>query len=222
MNYLSTGWPLLTDFWEIYILFWETTKKLCIYTKKNLSLNTKKIKKFYNQFSWGRVRLGLAYIGLGQYLEAEKCMTEAYRIYQGFLPEHHEAHQTTLMYLSNINRLLGLYEKAEKLMRDSMKINNQYCKKSGNDGYLEKYHGQLLLDTGQYKEARHVLERCLAIFQKHQVSNHPNIGEITHNLAKVYMYLGNYEKSGSLFKISLDIFRQHYGQHHTDYALVES
>ena len=60
-------------------------------------------------------------------------------------------------------------------------------------------------DLGDYKKQREMLERVLAITEKHFGPDHPQTGKILNNLGNAYGYLGDYGKKQEMLERALAI-----------------
>jgi tetratricopeptide (TPR) repeat protein len=71
---------------------------------------------------------------------------------------------------------------------------------------------------GDTQKSRELLERALAINERHYGPDHPNVATILTNLGNAYGSLGDTQKSRELLERALVIDERHYGPDHPKVA----
>jgi tetratricopeptide (TPR) repeat protein len=75
------------------------------------------------------------------------------------------------MYLGNVYRALGNYEKAKNLLEKSLLIYKKHPKRFLGAARVLGYLGVVYRGSGDYKKAKNLLEQSLVICMKHS-ENH--------------------------------------------------
>ncbi len=111
-----------------------------------------------------------------------------------------------LVYLGNVHRRLGDYEKAKKLFEKGIELYKNspqlYAGMARAYGYLGIAHESL----GDFDKAKTLLERSLVIHQKCSRDQIGHAWSLAH-LASVYKNIGDYHKALELYEQSLPIYK---------------
>jgi len=115
--------------------------------------------------------------------------------------------------------LIGDYAKAEKLLKEAIKIRGKSLGKDHPD-YAASLNNlaEVYNSEGDYKKAERLYKEALEITRKSLGNDHPDYATSLNNLAGVYSSVGDYEKAERLYKEALEIIRKSLGKDHPNYA----
>jgi tetratricopeptide (TPR) repeat protein/DNA-binding CsgD family transcriptional regulator len=162
--------------------------------------------------------LGCIYYYLRNSTKARKLLIDGLAKLKQCDHENHNKIAHFLVYLGNVSRGLGDYEKAKELFEQSFVI----YKKNVEDhiglarasGYLGVVHNGL----GNFAEAKVLLERSRVIYEKYP-ENGVGLARSLAHLGSVHKNLGEYETARDLFEKSLTIYKK-YSEKHVGAAWV--
>lgn len=133
--------------------------------------------------------------------------------------ENSNAYIRSLLYLGNVYRRFGNYEKAKSLLEQSVCA----CKKSEQTNPLMLARSLAYLGNVyskfDYKQAIASLEQSIIIYEKHS-KGHPGVARPLTVLGVIYGEQGNFEYAKQLLKQALRIYRKNFSYEHTHVGWV--
>ena len=157
-----------------------------------------------------RVRLGMMYLTLARFSEAETELKSAVDLAQNDNDKAAVLNNYALL-LKKTNRL----SEAEPLMRRSLAI---YEKSYGSEhprvAAVLNNLAQLLQATNRLSEAEPLMRRSLAIDEKSYGSEHPDVARALNNLAELLQATNRLSEAEPLMRRSLAIYEKSYGSEH--------
>lgn len=151
----------------------------------------------------GEVRaiIGVTYLRLGRYEEAEKLLRAALKILEGSLGGEHPDIAATLNSLGVLRQERGDFKEAESLQSRALAI---LRKKYGdqNQDVLSTQSNLALLcqDMGRNEEAAKLMRKTLASDRKILGNQHSNVASDLANLGNLLLKSGNYAESEPLLR----------------------
>ncbi|MBY0500940.1 MAG: tetratricopeptide repeat protein [Alphaproteobacteria bacterium] len=112
------------------------------------------------------------------------------------------------VYLGNVYRRLGDYEKAKELFEQSLQTYKKCSEPNPGMARACGYLGIVYESLGNFEKAKALLEESLALHKK-QKKNCIGLAWSLAHLASVYRNLGDYEKARELYEKSLKIYKTH-------------
>jgi tetratricopeptide (TPR) repeat protein len=142
-----------------------------------------------------------------------------YQSIQSELSETNPAFAEQLNVIARLYHISGLYEKAEPLFLQALKIGKKVLGENHPD-YATSISNLALLyaDLGVYEKAEPLLLQALKIRKEVLGENHPDYANSLNNLASLYQTKGLYEKAEPLLLQALKILEEVLGEDHEDYA----
>lgn len=117
-----------------------------------------------------------------------------------------------LVYLGNVYRRLGTYEKAITLFEQAIET---YQKQSHPDSGMARAYGYLGIvyeDMGDFKKAKDLLEMSLEI-HKRDTENRIGLAWSLAHLGSIYMNIGDYDGAKDLYEQSLALYKSNDENH---------
>jgi len=158
----------------------------------------------------GEVRtvLGITYLRLGDYQEAETLLREALRILEGSLGPEDLGLAATLNGLGILRQERGDYAEAETFQRRALAILRKTHPDDDADVLSSQSNLALLLqDMGKYAEAEDLMRRTLATDRKLLGNDNVNVAVDLCNLGNLLVKSGNYGESEPLLREAEAIFQ---------------
>jgi class 3 adenylate cyclase/tetratricopeptide (TPR) repeat protein len=164
--------------------------------------------------------LGVLYMELGRYAEAEPLLTRALATREGELGSDHRLSVTlTLHNLGIVYMELARHAEAESNFRRAMAIREKMLGPDHPDVMSTWVGlGALYRKEGRYAEAESLLVHVLAIAEKELGPDHPDVATSLMHLADVYAGSGRGEEAGPLYLRALAIWEKVLGPDHPDVA----
>ena len=107
---------------------------------------------------------------------------------------------------------LGLYDKAEPLLQESLELKfKHYPKDSEEIANSLNENGALLVIQSNFQQALQFHEQALEIYKKKHAGDHPEIAHTYKKLGDVYFELGKYETASKYFKKAKRLDSKHFG-----------
>ena len=141
--------------------------------------------------------------------------------------ENLDGNPPDLSYCTCINNLgdlyvaMGIYEKAEPLYLEAIKIRKELLGVKHPDYATSLDNlGVLYTTTGDYNKAEPLHVEALNIRKDCLGEIHPDYASSLNNLAIFYQKVNNYKSAESLFLEALEIYKEIFGKKHHEYASV--
>lgn len=150
--------------------------------------------------------LGCIYYYLQHNQKAQHLLEENLIFLKQSYREDSENMGRVLVYLGNLYRTAGDYEKAKSLLEQSLHVyekKTNYVRKARALGYL----GVVYRDLGRYEKARALLEESFLIHEKYFKNSIGHAWVLAH-LGNIYMILGDYYKAKKFLERSLIIYKK--------------
>jgi tetratricopeptide (TPR) repeat protein len=162
--------------------------------------------------------LGLTYMALGRYQEAEDCFQEALCIKEKYCGPCSRGVATTLNHLGDLHFVAGDINKCEPAYRRALAITE---KDQLSVEVCRALNGLALLfnKDGNTVEAENHLQRAIKIHRKAQRAEHPYLATNLVNLAILYTKQGRYSEAEPLFARADFVHRKSLGDSHPDIAI---
>ncbi len=111
--------------------------------------------------------------------------------------------------IGNVYRNLGLYDRAEPLLREALESRGDISGEE-NLAVAQSLHNMasVLLDKGEYAAARPLFERSLAVRTRLLRQDHPEVAESLHNLGRLHYEIGEYSQAEQLYRQAIEAERQ--------------
>ncbi len=155
----------------------------------------------------------------GQPLTPQQILERGVELQEG-LKNQPAVQASILNSLGNLHRNLGLYERADELLRRALAIResvlgaeHQDVAESLNDLSL------LLMDQGKFGEAGPLLDRALEIRRRVFGDEHPEVAETVNNVGLIHQNQGDYDAAESHLRHGLELNRRIFGTEHRYVAL---
>ena len=113
-----------------------------------------------------------------------------------------------LIYLGNVYRSLGDYEKANKFLEQTVEIFKHYDQKHRGFPRALGFLGYYYREIGNYKAAERLLNQSLSIYKRRSLENSIPIAWVSTHLAITYREIGYYSKAKILLEESLIIYKK--------------
>ena len=146
------------------------------------------------------IRASGFYYQTGNLIRASECLKRA-----SDLTDEPEANAVLLHNLGLIEQDQGNYEEAEKLYKQSQKINEELGNKSGIAKNLHQL-GMIQEDQGNYEEAEKLYKQSQKINE--ELGNKSGIAKTLHQLGIIQQHQGNNKEAEKLYKQSLKINKE--------------
>lgn len=163
--------------------------------------------------------LGVLYMELGRYAEAELPLRRALAMREIEFGSNHPMFARTLQNLALVYMELGRYAESESLHLRALAICEGACAPNDPDALFGQTGlGVLYRMTGRYAEAEPLLARVLALREATLGSAHPDVAMSLMHLADVYAGSGRGEEAEHLYLRALEIWEKALGTDHPDIA----
>jgi serine/threonine protein kinase/Tfp pilus assembly protein PilF len=153
--------------------------------------------------------IGVTYLRLGHYEEAETLLRSALRILEETLGRNHPDLVPALNSLGVLRQERGDYAEAESLQSRALAIQR---KKYGDENpdvlSIQSNLALLLQDMGKNDEAANLMRQNLAADRKIWGSGHLNVGIDLNNLGNLLLKSGKYDESEPLLREAAAIFKK--------------
>jgi len=164
--------------------------------------------------------IGITYLGLGRYDEADTSLSAALRIRRRVLGDEHVDVADTLSNLGTVKMRMGDYSAAEPFLQEAVATKRKLF--GENDVRLTVTLNNLanaLNNLGRTDEAEQIHRQILALRRNMSGNEHPDVAVTLNNLAFLLMNEGKYDSAETMFREALDIRHKLYGDNHPDVAL---
>lgn len=159
----------------------------------------------------GEVRhtIGVTYLRLGQYKEAEALMRSALKMLQDTLGNEHKELASPLTSLAVLRQELGDYSEAESLYRQALAIARKSLGDENPDvSAIQSNLALLLQDKGDLAGAEPLMRRALEVDRKQFGNDSLNVAFDLNNLWRLLFEKGDYAASEPLLREALLILRK--------------
>ncbi len=150
--------------------------------------------------------LGCIYYYLCDYPRAKELLNAGITELKKDFEKNHNKIAQFKVYLGNVYRRLGEYEKAKELFEQSIKIYKKNSKLHVGIARAYGYLGVVYESLGKYGKAKELLEESLMIHEK-DTKNPIGLAWSLAHLGSVYKNLEDYEKARELYEKSLKIYK---------------
>ena len=160
-------------------------------------------------------RLGMAYVLLGNYPEADVLFQRALTIREKVFGTESVPASESLKDLAQIEQLKGKYKEAEELYQRSLGIVEKVL--GPDEPNVADRLGNLASlyeEEGRYPDAEPLAKRALAIDERALGSEHSDVSDILAILATIYNREGKFDQAEPLFKRALSIEEKSLGSEH--------
>ncbi len=168
-----------------------------------------------------RRTIGLTYVSLARYGEAEPLLDSALATRRSLLGPSHEETLESLLDLGSLRRHQGRYAEAETIAREVVEASRRV--EGGDRSRLAaalSELGSVLHNEGKFEEGVQAEEEALSIRRDLYENRHVDVAESLYNLATfVNDATGDYKRAGELHREALDIRRELLGSEHVDVGL---
>ncbi len=144
-------------------------------------------------------KLSDPYQARGETITARELLDKGAQKINTNLSDQPDVKTTMLNIIGEVYINLGLYEKAEKLFNEALRINESENKLSVEFAISLKNLGELHLYRGEYKPAEYLLKKSLSIFTSLSQKNNIDYMTCLSDLAWYFYLAGNYDKADSLY-----------------------
>ena len=164
--------------------------------------------------------IGLTYLGLGQYDEAEKHLSAALEIQRRLFGEEHLGVADTLSSLGTLKTHTADYATAGALLEEALAIKRKLLGDDDPRLYVTLNNlANVLDDLDRLDEAEQLHRQILTYRQRTLGNDHPDVAVTLNNLAFLLMKKGAYTDAEAMFRHALEMRRRLYGDDHPDVAL---
>ncbi|MFQ6052123.1 MAG: tetratricopeptide repeat protein [Candidatus Hydrothermarchaeota archaeon] len=156
-----------------------------------------------------RHTIGITYLRLGHYEDAEKLLRSALEIFQNTLGRDHPDIAGPLTSLGILRHELGDYNEAESLYREALAIKRK-LHGDENEEVLNILNNLALLiqDKGDIEAAEPLFRKILEVDRKLLGKEHLNVAIDLNNLGRLLQKKGDYESSELLLREAVTILRK--------------
>ncbi len=153
--------------------------------------------------------IGVTFLRLGHYEEAENLLRTALKILEKTLGQNHPDIAAALNSLGILRQERGDYEEAESFFRRALAVKQ---KRFGSENQevldIQSNLALLLQDKGKTEEAGKLMRQILASDRKIWGSEHLNVAIDLNNLGNLLLKTGNYKESEPLLREAADILNK--------------
>jgi len=167
-----------------------------------------------------RSTIGITYLGLGLFDEAEKHLTASLEMRRRLLGDEHIDVADNLSTLGSLKCQTGDYAGARTLLEEAVAIKRKLL--AEDDSALDVTLNNLataLDNLGKLDEAEKIHREVLARRRKAFGNEHPDVAVSLNNLGFLLMNKGQHEEAEEMFREALAIRQRLYGDDHPDVAL---
>lgn len=163
--------------------------------------------------------IGVVYIGIGQYKEAETHLLDAKALAKNLYGLTHPKYADSLNYLAALYAKKRNFNKAEPLFLESLKIRKKIfgANHSTYANSLNNLAG-FYLEQGHHDKAEPLFLESLKIVKNSLGTDHSFYGNTLNNLALIYNKQGLYDKAEPLYLESIKIKKKNLGVNDPAYA----
>ena len=167
------------------------------------------------------VSMGMAYVGLGLYLEAEPLLTEALKLREKASPADPVDVADSLNCLAILYQSQGKFAQAEPIHRRALSIQEAALGPDHRDvGKSLSNLAILCLQQGKFADAAALYKRALAIQEKALGPDDPDVAAIVVGMAIVDYNQGKYAEAEPLYERALAIQEKALGPEHPHVAVT--
>jgi serine/threonine protein kinase len=168
-----------------------------------------------------RRTIGLTYVSLARYGEADPLLESALSTRRSLLGESHDDTVESLLDMGALRRRQGRYPEAGTIAREVVAFRRRTLGEDRPELALALSELATILSLeGKFDEAEKAEEEALAIRRRVYGNRHVDVAESLYNLATIANdWKGDYKKSEALHRESLSIRRDVLGPEHADVGL---
>jgi tetratricopeptide (TPR) repeat protein len=153
--------------------------------------------------------------GKGKTVTARELLDSgADRMMRGQLGEEPEVRAALLDTMGRVYRELGLFDKAEPLLRDGLTIRRQALGEHPDVAKSLSHLANVLYDKGDYAGAEALDREALTMQRKLLGNEHPDVARSLNNLATELLEEGDYTRAEALYREALAMKRKLLGNEH--------
>lgn len=167
-----------------------------------------------------RTAIGVTYLSLGLYDEAEKQLSQALALLETIHNPPHLELASGLKELGITYHYLGNFERADDLLSRAVAMFAALGKDHLSYANALNELAMVCQEQGKYDLAGDYFSRARYMFRRLHGPDHEDVVTLTVNLAVNAHYLGNLEMAETLYGESLELLRVIYGEKHPDIAIV--
>ena len=200
----ATQWKTLVPLYEDFIK----------YIEKNIGPEKSEMATALNN-------LGLLFINLSKYKEAEPVCTRALEIREKASGPDHSDVASSLASLGWLYLNIGKYSTAEALYRRALEIKEKELGPEHSDVAKNLHYIAVLYDgyMGKHAEAEPICKRALEIREKVLGPEHPDVASSLTTLGLIDFNMGKYAEAEPLHKRALEIYKKALGPEHLNVAM---
>ncbi len=139
------------------------------------------------------------YQARGETITARELLDKGAQKINNDLSDQPDVKETMLNLIGEVYINLGLYEKAEKLFNEALRINEKDNKINADLAESLKDLGEIHLFKGEFKPAEPLLKKSMSIYSSLSQKNNIDYMNCLSDLAWYYYLSGNYDKADSLY-----------------------
>lgn len=158
--------------------------------------------------SYIKSKLGCIYFYLWDYAKSKQYLEESIKHLSKVYPENSKRIAYSLMFLGNLYRGMGNYEKAMHILEQSIVIYKNDIKDVGFSRALG-FLGIVYREMGNYEKAKALFEQQLTIIKKYFSENSIPAAAALAHLGTVHKDLGNFDEGKQFLEQSLIIYKSH-------------
>ena len=203
--YLGRAYDLCSQALASGLSFGQETRKQMADTLNNIGLNFMKIKA---------------------YCQAIDCFDDSLSYYNSILTTSENCEDIYLVW-NNLGLSYMSIKQPQKAI-SHFKIALEFFEASTFSNYAEikiaalcNNIGLCLMRCKLYNHSLHFFVKSLSLYQKSTPSTNQDVGAVIHNIALVYMNLGELEESFEFLKNGLDLYQNSCGDPNTDQGVAE-
>ncbi len=167
-----------------------------------------------------RNTIGVTFLDLGYYDEAEQQLKKAFEIWNKLKATDNQYYASTLDHLGTLYQEKGMMNESEKAFRQSLTLREKLFP---NDNPLVAQSlnnlAVLLRDKGQIEEAERLHRRALEIRRHIFGPEHEEVATSLNNLGGILVSKNDFNGAESVFREVLNLDRKRYGDDHPNVAL---
>ncbi len=167
--------------------------------------------------------IGVVYLNLGRYEEAEPLFRESLAVYEGLGGPPDAARGEVTAYLAELLQETGEIEASDSLFRAALEI--QRAVLPPNDpalaSTLTRFGGLLWFNMGDYDGADTVFREALAIRRTALDRDDPDLTSSLNSMANLLHSQGDYAGAEPFYREAIELYREQLGEH-PNVAIVES
>ena len=151
------------------------------------------------------------YQSRGETITAKELLEKGAKRINQQLSEQPDVKATMLDVIGNVYINMGLYDKAEPLLKEALNIREKTGANTLEEGKSLNSLGGLYLTNGEYDKVLPLLDKSLKIYDELSDKKNEDYALLLSNLAWYYYNMGNFDKSDSLYNVVVNLMLKNYG-----------